>query len=67
MSDIDTWLHQLKRGDILKETEVKILCLKAKEILQNEDNVIKVEAPVTVRLRCLEFRYAVTYMASFTI
>lgn len=27
---------------------MKILCNKAKDILNNEDNVIRVEAPVTV-------------------
>ena len=48
MTDVDQWIEQLRNGEILKETEVKILCNKAKDILNNEDNVIRVEAPVTV-------------------
>lgn len=48
MIDVDQWIHRLKQGELLKETEVKILCQKAKEILQVEENVIQVEAPVTV-------------------
>ncbi|CAD8087073.1 unnamed protein product [Paramecium primaurelia] len=48
MSDIDQWIETLKNGENLKETDVKILCNKAKDILNNEDNVIRVEAPVTI-------------------
>ncbi|CAK82860.1 unnamed protein product (macronuclear) [Paramecium tetraurelia] len=41
MSDIDQWIETLKNGEILKETDVKILCNKAKDILNNEDNTVK--------------------------
>nr|AAA75081.1 PPX homolog [Paramecium tetraurelia] len=48
MSDIDQWIETLKNGEDLKESDVKILCNKAKDILNNEDNVIRVEAPVAI-------------------
>jgi len=38
----------LKRCEYIKESEVKALCDWAKEILQKEDNVEKVEAPITI-------------------
>jgi len=55
----------LRNGEVLKETEVKILCNKAKDILNNEDNVIRVEAPVTV-LQII-IRYAAISMANSLI
>jgi serine/threonine-protein phosphatase 4 catalytic subunit len=64
MSDIDSWIHQLKHGKILKETDVKILCTQAKEILQLEDNVINVEAPVTVEHK-IDYRFVETFMDNF--
>ena len=42
-------IEQLKRCDYLKESEVKALCAKAREILIDESNVQRVDAPVTVR------------------
>lgn len=48
MSDIDQQIEQLKRCEPLKESEVKALCLKAMEILVEESNVQRVDAPVTV-------------------
>ena len=36
------------RCECLGENEVKALCLKAREILADEENVRKVDAPVTV-------------------
>lgn len=49
MSDLDRQIEQLKRCEPLKESEVKALCLKAMEILVEESNVQRVDAPVTVR------------------
>ncbi|RWW08450.1 hypothetical protein GW17_00028110 [Ensete ventricosum] len=49
MSDLDRQIEQLKRCEPLKESEVKALCLKAIEILVEESNVQRVDAPVTVR------------------
>jgi serine/threonine-protein phosphatase 4 catalytic subunit len=39
----------LKRCEYLREGEVKALCLRAREILVDESNVQRVDAPVTVR------------------
>lgn len=50
MSDLDRQIEQLKRCEPLKESEVKALCLKAMEILVEESNVQRVDAPVTVLL-----------------
>jgi serine/threonine-protein phosphatase 4 catalytic subunit len=46
--DVDMCIEQLKKCELLKENEVKILCAKAKEVLIEEGNVQRVEAPVTV-------------------
>jgi|EP00624_Nannochloropsis_granulata_P005316 serine/threonine-protein phosphatase 4 catalytic subunit len=37
-----------RRCEYLKEQEVKVLCQKAREILVDESNVQKVDAPVTI-------------------
>lgn len=50
MSELDRQIEQLKRCEPLKESEVKSLCLKAMEILVEESNVQRVDAPVTVYL-----------------
>jgi serine/threonine-protein phosphatase 4 catalytic subunit len=44
----DQQIEQLRRCEYLKESEVKSLCQKAREILVNEDNVVHVNAPVTI-------------------
>jgi hypothetical protein len=46
--DLDRQIEQLKRCEIIKESEVKALCAKAREILAEESNVQRVDAPVTV-------------------
>jgi serine/threonine-protein phosphatase 4 catalytic subunit len=48
MSDLDRQIGQLKRCEPLSESEVKALCLKAMEILVEESNVQRVDAPVTL-------------------
>ncbi|KAL0353689.1 UNVERIFIED_CONTAM: Serine/threonine-protein phosphatase PP-X isozyme 2 [Sesamum angustifolium] len=48
MSDLDRQIEQLKRCEPLKESEVKALCMKAMEILVEESNVQRVDAPVTI-------------------
>uniref|UniRef100_A0A2P2JTA9 Serine/threonine-protein phosphatase PP-X isozyme 2-like n=1 Tax=Rhizophora mucronata TaxID=61149 RepID=A0A2P2JTA9_RHIMU len=50
MSDLDRQIEQLKNCEPLKESEVKALCLKAMEILVEESNVQRVDAPVTVHV-----------------
>lgn len=47
-ADLDRQIEQLRRCDFLKESEVKALCAKAREILVDESNVQRVDAPVTV-------------------
>ena len=47
-SDLDRQVEQLLRCEIIKESEVKDLCSKAREILIEESNVQRVDAPVTV-------------------
>ena len=58
-SDLDRQIEQLKRCEHLKESEVKALCAKAREILVDESNVQRVDAPVTVRFRtwCSFYHY----------
>jgi serine/threonine-protein phosphatase 4 catalytic subunit len=50
VSDLDEQIERLKRCEYLKESEVKTLCDKAKEILIDESNVQRVDAPVTVSI-----------------
>ncbi len=50
VGDLDRQIEQLKRCEYLKESEVKALCDRAREILVDESNVQRVESPVTVRL-----------------
>eukprot|EP01133_Synstelium_polycarpum_P013440 gene13440-15839_t len=40
--------NQLKRCEIIKESEVRTLCAKAREILVEEGNVQRVDSPVTI-------------------
>ncbi len=47
-TDLEGWLEKLSIGTPLAETEVKMLCDKAREVLMNESNVQPVQAPVTV-------------------
>lgn len=47
-SDLEGWLSKLSVGTPLAESEVKLLCEKARETLMNESNVQPVAAPVTV-------------------
>jgi serine/threonine-protein phosphatase 4 catalytic subunit len=44
------WWRRLKRCEYLTEAEVKQLCSTAREILIDESNVQRVDAPVTVRV-----------------
>lgn len=46
--DLDKWIETLKRCELLTEPEVKLMCLMAIEILVEESNVQRVDAPVTI-------------------
>jgi serine/threonine-protein phosphatase 4 catalytic subunit len=48
MSMLDKQIEQLRRGEYLSESEVKSLCLKAREIFVEENNVQRVDTPVTI-------------------
>jgi len=48
MSDLDRQIDLLRKCECIKESEVKLLCAKAREILVEESNVQRVDAPVTV-------------------
>ena len=48
LSDLDRQLEQLRRCELLNESEVKTLCTKAREILVEESNVQCVDSPVTI-------------------
>jgi len=56
-SDLDRQIEQLRRCECIKESEVKMLCAKAREILIEESNVQKVDSPVTVRIFIYLFIY----------
>ncbi|KAJ1510632.1 Serine/threonine-protein phosphatase 4 catalytic subunit [Coelomomyces lativittatus] len=47
-SDLDRQIELLRNCQIIKESEVRDLCTKAREILVEESNVQKVDAPVTI-------------------
>ena len=47
-AELDNWIAQLKECKLLKESQVKTLCEKAKEILKKEPNVVQVKTPVTI-------------------
>jgi serine/threonine-protein phosphatase 4 catalytic subunit len=49
MQNLDEQIERLKKCEYLKESEVKGICDKAREILIDESNVQRVDAPVTVR------------------
>ena len=55
ISDLDEQIERLKKCEYLKESEVKALCDRAREILVDESNVQRVDAPVTVRWSLLLF------------
>mmetsp|Transcript_59515 Transcript_59515/g.166215 ORF Transcript_59515/g.166215 Transcript_59515/m.166215 type:complete len:318 (-) Transcript_59515:133-1086(-) len=48
VSDLDNQIERLKKCEYLKESEVKALCDRAREILIDESNVQRVDAPVTI-------------------
>lgn len=47
-SDLDRQIALLRRCELITEQEVQTLCAKAREILVEESNVQRVDAPVTI-------------------
>jgi serine/threonine-protein phosphatase 4 catalytic subunit len=50
VDDLDRYIEQLKKCELILETHVKQICEKAKEILINEENVIYLNTPITVNM-----------------
>lgn len=48
MSDVDAAIEQLRACRPIPESQVRELCYKAREILIEEANVVRVDAPITV-------------------
>jgi serine/threonine-protein phosphatase 4 catalytic subunit len=47
-SDLNKQIETLKKCELIKESEVKALCNKFREIMAEEPNIQKIKAPVTV-------------------
>ncbi len=47
-NEIDKFIETLEKCEYISEKDVKFLCDKAKEQLSKEENVIYLEAPITV-------------------
>jgi hypothetical protein len=61
-NSLDEQIERLQQCQLLSENEVKDLCEKAKEILAEESDVLKVDAPVTVR--CVALRSFVDLLST---
>jgi len=46
--DLDGWIERLRRCELLKEHEVKLLCDSVIDVLIEEANVQRVDSPVTI-------------------
>jgi len=46
--DIDFYLEKAQKGELLEELAIKVICLKLKEILTEEDNIKILSSPITV-------------------
>lgn len=46
--DADKYLDKAKKGEILDEISIKLICSKVKELLNEEENVVKINSPVTI-------------------
>eukprot|EP01134_Creolimax_fragrantissima_P000886 CFRG0886T1 len=46
--DLDRQIETLRNCELIKESEVKLICAKAREILVEESNVQQVSSPVTI-------------------
>jgi translation initiation factor 2 beta subunit (eIF-2beta)/eIF-5 len=50
-ADLDRHIEKLKKCEYIDEPDVKKLCEKAKEILSKTENVVYLNAPITVRIK----------------
>ena len=65
MSDLDRQIEQLRRCEVIKESEVKTLCAKAREILVEESNVQRVDSPVTVQKKLTKHKSGGRFLTTF--
>lgn len=65
ISDLDEQIERLKKCEYLKESEVKSLCDKAREILIDESNVQRVDAPVTVGTKFIKYALLAKLLSIF--
>lgn len=49
-SDLTKLKDTLWKGDLLTESQAKLLCNKAKEIFSDEPNILTIQAPITVNI-----------------
>ncbi len=49
-ADLDRQIDLLKRCEIIKESEVRDLCNKARDILLEESNIQNIYSPITVNI-----------------
>ena len=50
-AELDRYIEKLKKCEYIDEVDVKKLCEKAKEILSKTENVVYLNAPLTVRIK----------------
>ena len=71
--ELDKQIELLKNCEYIKDTNyVKQLCEKAKEILSQQENIIYLNAPITVsnfyhNIFNILFRFVATFMVNFMI
>lgn len=46
--DVDRYLEKARKGEVLEEIAIKLICAKVKEVLASESNVCFVKSPVTI-------------------
>ena len=46
--DADHYLEKARKGEVLEEIAIKVICAKVKEVLAAENNVVDVVSPVTI-------------------
>jgi serine/threonine-protein phosphatase 4 catalytic subunit len=66
-ADLDRQIEQLKRCECIKESEVRDLCNKARDILLEESNIQNIFSPITVSILVRDYRSAETSTANSMI
>lgn len=46
--EYDQLLERAAKGEMLDSIEIRYICLKAKEVLEKESNVVQVSAPIMI-------------------